>query len=150
MLDEFAGTIMLVTHDRYLVDRLASQLWILRPEETRLEVFEGPWTEYAAMRAQEVDEEEARTSKEKWSEAERRARREERRARREEEARQQQVAVLEAEIHELEQQIKALQEEIAEATAAQEALRIHELGSIYGELDARLQERLELWASLAA
>jgi ATP-binding cassette subfamily F protein 3 len=150
VLDEFSGTIMLVTHDRYLVDRLASQLWILRPEEVRLEVFEGPWTEYAAMRAQEVDEEEARASKEKWSEAERRARREERRARREEEARQQQVAVLEAEIHELEQQIKALQEEIAEATAAQEALRIHELGSIYGELDARLQERLELWASLAA
>jgi ATP-binding cassette subfamily F protein 3 len=150
VLDEFEGTILLVTHDRYLVDRLASQLWIIRPEESRLEVFEGPWTEYVAMRAQEAEAGETRVSKEKWSEAERQARREERRAQREEEARQQRVARLEAEIQELEHQIKALQAEIAEATEAQEAMRIHELGSIYGELDARLQERLELWASLAA
>jgi len=33
VLDEFPGTILLVTHDRYLVDSLASQLWILEPDE---------------------------------------------------------------------------------------------------------------------
>ena len=52
-LEEFNGTILLVTHDRYLVDRLASQVWELKEEggEARLEVFKGPYQAYLAARA---------------------------------------------------------------------------------------------------
>ena len=52
-LEAFDGTILLVTHDRYLVDRLASQIWELRQDDgpMRLEVFEGPYREYLAARA---------------------------------------------------------------------------------------------------
>jgi len=52
-LEAFDGTILLVTHDRYLVDRLASQIWELREDagETRLEVFKGPYQEYLAAKA---------------------------------------------------------------------------------------------------
>jgi ATP-binding cassette subfamily F protein 3 len=149
VLDDFAGTIILVTHDRYLVDRLASQLWIIRPEERWLEVYRGSWAEYVGDRQEEVGAAEGDGAKQKWSDEERRARIEEQRARRREEGRQQRLAELEEEIHHLEEQIKALQEEISAATAAQEAMRIHELGTIYGELDAELQERLDRWAELA-
>ena len=41
VLDDFEGTIVLVTHDRYLVDRLATQLWIIDPKEQALDVFRG-------------------------------------------------------------------------------------------------------------
>ena len=52
-LESFNGTILLVTHDRYLVDRLASQIWELRQDDgsLRLEVFDGSYREYLAARA---------------------------------------------------------------------------------------------------
>ena len=46
VLEHFEGTILLVTHDRYLVDRLATQIWDLR--DGYLQVFEGPYQEFLA------------------------------------------------------------------------------------------------------
>jgi ATP-binding cassette, subfamily F, member 3 len=47
-LEGFEGTIMLVTHDRYLVDKLATQVWDLR--DGHLNVFKGPYREYLEAR----------------------------------------------------------------------------------------------------
>ncbi len=149
VLDDFDGTILLVTHDRYLVDRLASQLWIVDPRERELKIFEGTWAEYVEARQQDAQPQEARQTREKWTEEQRQARREEQRARRAEEARRQQIAETEAEIHRLEGQITALQEEISAATATQEAMRLHELGALYALLDEQLRAHLDRWAELA-
>jgi len=150
VLDNFAGTIVLVTHDRYLVDRLASQLWIIDPAQQALDVFKGSWGEYVEARNRQAQRPEVRQAKDKWSSDQRRLRREEQRARREQEARQQQAAEIEAEIHRLEQELQALQEEIAAATESKQAMRIHELGTIYGELEGQLHEQMERWAALAS
>ncbi len=150
VLDDFSGTIVLVTHDRYLVDRLATQLWIIEPARQALKVFPGTWVEYVEAQSRTTEEAEAREAKEKWTETQRQARRKEQRARREREAREQQVAQLESEIHRLEEQLRALQEEIATASESQEAMRIHELGTIYAELERHLQEELDRWAEIAA
>jgi len=150
VLDDFAGTIVLVTHDRYLVDRLASQLWIIDSTQQALDVFKGSWGEYVEARNREAQQPEVRQAKDKWSRDQRRLRREEQRARREQEARQQQAAEIEAEIHRLEQELQALQEEIAAATESKQAMRIHELGTIYGELEGQLHEQMERWAALAS
>ncbi|MGD2206329.1 MAG: ABC-F family ATP-binding cassette domain-containing protein [Anaerolineae bacterium] len=149
VLDEFPGTILLVTHDRYLVDRLATQLWSINAEAHALDVFRGTWAEYDELRKQEAQATEARQTKDKWTEKQRQTRREARRAQREKEAQQQKVAELEQEIHRLEEEMKALEEEIAAAGESQQAMRVAELGTIYGELADRLQEQLDLWAKLA-
>lgn len=44
VLESFDGTILLVTHDRYLIDRLATQIWELK--EGMLEVFHGSYQEF--------------------------------------------------------------------------------------------------------
>lgn len=44
VLDGFRGTILLVSHDRYLVDQLATQIWDLR--DNSLYVFRGNYREY--------------------------------------------------------------------------------------------------------
>ncbi len=44
VLDEYPGTILLVTHDRYLIDALGSQIWEIEPDETRLTVFKGTYS----------------------------------------------------------------------------------------------------------
>jgi ATP-binding cassette subfamily F protein 3 len=49
-LESFGGTLLLVTHDRYLVDRLATQIWELR--DGRLHVFRGTYQEFLAAREQ--------------------------------------------------------------------------------------------------
>ena len=46
VLKEFNGTILLVSHDRYLIDALGSQIWDVLPTEKQLEVFKGSYSEY--------------------------------------------------------------------------------------------------------
>ena len=53
VLERFDGTILLVSHDRYLVDRLATQIWELRDDH--LHIFEGGYSDYLIARA--ADEE---------------------------------------------------------------------------------------------
>jgi ATP-binding cassette subfamily F protein 3 len=56
VLEDFEGTILLVTHDRYLVDRLATHIWTLRDEH--LHMFEGNYEAFLVV-------EEARLAAEK-------------------------------------------------------------------------------------
>ncbi len=60
VLEDYPGTILLVTHDRYLVDALATQIWEIEPDDSRLNVFRGTYSQMreererlAALAAQE-------------------------------------------------------------------------------------------------
>jgi ATP-binding cassette subfamily F protein 3 len=53
VLDEFAGTILLVSHDRYLIDALATQIWEIDEEKGVLRVFKGSYSEYAQQKENE-------------------------------------------------------------------------------------------------
>ena len=44
VLEQFDGTILLVSHDRYLVSRLATQIWSLQPGH--LTVFRGDYASF--------------------------------------------------------------------------------------------------------
>ena len=46
-LQEYAGTVLLVSHDRYLIDALATQVWAIEPDGGSLRVFEGGYSAYA-------------------------------------------------------------------------------------------------------
>jgi ATP-binding cassette subfamily F protein 3 len=63
VLDDYAGTILLVTHDRYLVDALATQIWEVeaqpsegsKPSEgSSLGVFNGTYSQMKAEREKEA------------------------------------------------------------------------------------------------
>ena len=45
VLDNYGGTILLVTHDRYLIDALGTQIWEIDPDETALDIFEGTYSQ---------------------------------------------------------------------------------------------------------
>jgi ATP-binding cassette subfamily F protein 3 len=59
VLEGFAGTLLFVSHDRYLIDALAQQLWAL--QNGRLVRYAGGYSEYAAGTAQPLDRESAGT-----------------------------------------------------------------------------------------
>ena len=48
VLDDFDGTILLVSHDRYLINRLATQIWELKDQ--RLQIFKGSYREFILQR----------------------------------------------------------------------------------------------------
>jgi len=60
VLSNFTGTILLVSHDRYLIDSLSSQIWEVDPHGNSLVVFKGSYTQYKAyqLKMQERDKEE--------------------------------------------------------------------------------------------
>lgn len=49
VLESYSGTILLVSHDRYLIDKLATQIWDLRDHQ--LHIFKGNYREYILRRA---------------------------------------------------------------------------------------------------
>ena len=65
VLEQFGGTILLVSHDRFLIDRLATQIWELRPAKpggraanpvdapprAALEIFRGTYREFILRKA---------------------------------------------------------------------------------------------------
>ena len=50
VLDDYAGTILLISHDRYLVDAIATQIWEIDPDESHLTVYKGTYSELRAER----------------------------------------------------------------------------------------------------
>ncbi|MGB1249830.1 MAG: ribosomal protection-like ABC-F family protein [Candidatus Promineifilaceae bacterium] len=52
-IGRYDGTILMVSHDRYLIDKLATQIWEVR--DGHLRVFKGSYQEYLAVRAREKD-----------------------------------------------------------------------------------------------
>ena len=49
VMENYTGTILLVSHDRYLINRLATQIWDL--QDDRLHIFKGTYREYLLRQA---------------------------------------------------------------------------------------------------
>jgi ATP-binding cassette subfamily F protein 3 len=54
VLDGYQGTILLVTHDRYLVDALATQIWEINPDESQMIAFNGTYSQMKEEREKEA------------------------------------------------------------------------------------------------
>src|SRR6185295_5922073 len=55
VLDSYQGTILLVSHDRYLIDALATQIWEIDPDESHLSVFNGTYSQMKEERKKEEE-----------------------------------------------------------------------------------------------
>ncbi|MEA4908311.1 MAG: ABC-F family ATP-binding cassette domain-containing protein [Anaerolineaceae bacterium] len=54
ILDGYSGTILLVSHDRYLIDALATQVWEVFPDSQQMRIFPGTYSEYKAAQQAEA------------------------------------------------------------------------------------------------
>ncbi|MDY6874017.1 MAG: ABC-F family ATP-binding cassette domain-containing protein [Chloroflexota bacterium] len=72
VLSNFPGTILLVSHDRYLIDSLASQVWEVEPQGQKMQVFKGSYTAFKAwqMKLQEQAAAEAAAEEDRQQAAE--------------------------------------------------------------------------------
>lgn len=137
-LSEFEGTILLVTHDRYLVNALATQVWSLRPGAESLQVVLGGYQAHLAAReraslkhrAESADEVGAKSRSKKPQGPSVRIR----------------IERIETRIQELEEALEDLAGRIERAGEDREKVR--RLGERYASVERELQAHLEEWEQL--
>ncbi len=145
VLQNFEGTIILVSHDRYLIDRLASQIWEIDEKNEKLTVFKGTYSEYRAQQLQSIGApEDENGSTERAAYAERKKQRNSRQA--EERRLQERVVEVETLIHILEEQLAELGKRLENPPA--DAGKVQKWGKEYSEKEARLNELLTEWEKL--
>jgi ATP-binding cassette subfamily F protein 3 len=146
VLEQFQGTILLVSHDRYLVDRLASQIWSL--DEGRLNVFRGTYQEFLSTRngaQQRVEEPVAAEEEEPQPDGTGRAPLSKNELRRLRQALQQ----VEEEIGSLEYELEQLSAALQAASEAEHFDKIQSLSIEYAATEERLEALMAKWEKLA-
>lgn len=144
VLKSFEGTIILVSHDRYLIDAVGTQIWEVMPEKQTLNVYKGTYSQYKEYKKQlsapEIKKEEKQKN-EKPIESEKKKlsngmiwkltrQREELEAK---------ISVLEKETAELSNQINSASLSFEDMTSA---------GVLYNKKQQELDELFEQWSEI--
>jgi len=146
VLDEYPGTVLLVTHDRFLIDALATQIWEITTETSEvLRVFKGTYSQLkeerekeAARLAVQVEEENAKKSKRPSMSADTKAER----------RRIAQMQELENQIAELEHQLAELRKQLEKPP--KDPAQVAKLGRKYESVQQEMDEKLGEWEALGA
>lgn len=145
VLEQFDGTILLVSHDRYLIDRLATQIWELR--DGRMHVFPGTYAELLAAREREAERLRQVTVQERS--AARDGYTTSKQTRAEDRKRSKAVTDAESRVHDLEAQLARLEQELHQAGAAQDFAAIQRLGQRYADTQTALESAMDDWVALS-
>ncbi len=144
VLDAYEGTILLVTHDRYLVDALATQIWEINPDESQMIVFNGTYSQMKAEREKEAARLVAQQSPVPQSQSVTNETRKAQNAKIKEERRKV------AQLQELENTIAELEAKLANLTSQLESPFVKpaeaaKLGTEYERVQREMDEKLEEW-----
>jgi ATP-binding cassette, subfamily F, member 3 len=141
-LERFNGTILMVSHDRYLVDRLATQIWEVR--DGRLQVYSGSYQEYLAWRAQQTraDSVPVVDSRPQRDNGQGLSKNEQRRL-------EQKIQTLESKITTAEQRLDQVTRDLQAATEAQDFDKIQRLSIEYAAAEKQVNTLMEEWTQLA-
>jgi ATP-binding cassette subfamily F protein 3 len=147
VLADFQGTIILVSHDRYLIDALASQVWEIDQDESNLDVYPRPYSEYRlykeARGGADALEEDSQTPQREAYRDERAAKN---RAQAQERRRKKRIAEIEARITTLEARLAALGEQLEDPP--DDLDEVQRLGDDYVEIQNELHALIAEWEQL--
>jgi len=142
VLDAYKGTILLVTHDRYLVDALATQIWEINPDESQMIVFNGTYSQMKEEREKLEGMRSLQTSQQATI-VQKARRRESSQSNKEERKRLAQLQELENTIAELEAKLANLSSQLESPfVSSGEAAK---LGTEYERVQREMDEKLGEW-----
>jgi ATP-binding cassette subfamily F protein 3 len=142
VLDQFQGTILLVSHDRYLIDALATQIWEIDETKGMLRTFKGSYSQYhQQLEVEYLAEKEAREGVSEVKEPPKKpiVSAEDRRKR----ARLKEVESL---IDQLEEDLAALGHRLENPPA--DSAKVHKLGTEYVRVQQELDALMDEWGEL--
>ncbi len=147
VLDNYQGTILLVSHDRYLVDALATQIWEIDPDESQMTAFNGTYSQMKEEREKEA----ARLAEQQTSssKATSNAKRSTSNAKTKEERRKI------ADLQRLENSIAALEAKLASLSSQLESPlvkpeEVRKIGTEYERVQKEMDAKLSEWEKLQA
>jgi ATP-binding cassette subfamily F protein 3 len=144
VMADFRGTILLVSHDRYLIDRLATQIWEVNPKDQILDSFKGTYSEFKAFKQQlnqPVLVEELKPAAQPQSEKIKSAM-----SKGERQKIEKGIQLLEEKIAWLENEIRCLEEDLASPPS--DPGQVQTLAVNYARMQAELEAHLEKWSGL--
>ena len=146
-LDDFTGTLLTVSHDRYFINRVATRVVEMTADGVR--EYLGNYDDYLEKKRREAAGEEdvaaptlTRTEQEK-------NKRRERQARESQKARENRVAALEAQIARTEEQIASLEAQMADPATYQSPDKAAEVVRAHCDAQAALDALYEEWSEAA-
>ena len=146
-LDDFTGTLLTVSHDRYFINRVATRVVEMTADGVR--EYLGNYDDYLEKKRREAAGEEdvaaptlTRTEQEK-------NKRRERQARESQKARENRVAALEAQIARTEEQIASLEAQMADPATYQSPDKAAEVARAHCDAQAALDALYEEWSEAA-
>jgi ATP-binding cassette subfamily F protein 3 len=142
-LELFGGTILLVSHDRYLINRLASQVWDLR--DGRLNVYTGGYQNYLQQRDQEMQEIKGNRATETTASNGRAQEAGAALSKNEQRLLEQRLQALEDEIHRKEQQLAEISAALQDASHQGDVDNIRRFSAEYADLESHLSNLLASW-----
>jgi ATP-binding cassette subfamily F protein 3 len=145
VLEHFDGTILLVSHDRYLIDRLATQIWEIG--EGQLDIFDGTYQQYLAAHGATVDAMEMVAARQRQAPGNngRKARGDEKSKRNEH-----RIAQLEAQIASMEVAVSKLGQDLQVAGQGGRGYdKLHDISRQYQTTQRQLDGLIAEWATLA-
>ena len=140
VLADFSGTILLVSHDRYLIDALGTQIWEIDPVQSRLDVFAGSYSQYHAALEAQREEQTARQAEVVYKA------RPATRPSQDERRRQKRLVEVEGLVATLEAQLDTLTRRLEKPPG--EASKVQKLGEEYVRVQSELEGLLAEWESL--
>jgi len=150
VLADFPGTILVVSHDRYLIDALATQIWEVSAGS--LLVFEGTYQEYLASKQRQAElataEASAARAREKTGGANGKGNGGVHPSGLNAYQRQKRVAVLEKLIPELEARMETIIADLGVVSTSGDAARARTLGEAYTRTEQELHDTMTEWESI--
>ena len=146
VLDAYQGTILLVSHDRYLIDELATQIWEIDPDESHLSVFNGTYSQMKEERKREEERVAMQQSPILQSPASPNPRRSQNVKLKEERRKIAQLQELENSIAELESKMASLSSQLESPFVKPEEVR--KIGTEYERLQKEMDAKLAEWEGM--
>jgi ATP-binding cassette subfamily F protein 3 len=152
-LDEYPGTLLFISHDRYFLNRIATRIVELGPDG--LTSYLGNYDDYIEKK-QELEEaaplqpQDSAANKENGESADdrERKRQEERIAKREAKKRAERIRAIEEEIHRLEEHIQALERDLCNPDIFSDPERAREINNEYESVKERVGTLYDEWEKL--
>ena len=141
-LSEYEGTLIIVSHDRYLLDRVPNRIFAI--ENGKLTQYKGGYGDYLKARAEQGSEKAAPAHTKTDSEQKKQYNRG-KEQRREDARRRKEYAEAEALIHTLEEELEAAKAEMSLGSVQNDYQRLQELCTLIEEKQQLLDATLDRW-----
>lgn len=145
-LAEYEGTLIIVSHDRYLLDRVPNRIFAI--EQGTLHQYKGGYGAYLRAKA-ELGPERAAAPQPKTESEQKKQYNRGKEQRREDARRRKEYAEAETLIHTLEEELEQIKAEMAQDSVQNDYQRLQELCALIEEKQGLLDSAMERWLTLS-